>query len=174
MLGQLAVIVGKVLHWHTGRWTIAKSFSLQLPPGRAARVPANGHDGVEPDRRLVFGGTGHWAGRGTWHLHGHTWTKVAGAGHNIFEASALSPRSMWAIGGRNSDSILPYANGRWRLVTSPALAGLQFDGIFAASATSVWVTASGAYGSTGARLLHLDGTHWSAYHIPWQVQLRWL
>ncbi len=29
-------------------------------------------------------------------------------------------------------------------------------------------------GSTGARLLHLNGTHWSAYHIPWQVQLRWL
>ncbi|HEX9514999.1 MAG TPA: hypothetical protein VF940_02370 [Streptosporangiaceae bacterium] len=166
-----AVTVGNVLHWHTGRWTIVKSFSLQGgPPG----FQSTGITALSPTDVWVFGGTGHWAGRGTWHFNGHTWTKVADAGHNIFEASALSPRSMWAIGGRNGDSILRYANGRWRLVTSPALAGLQFDGIFAGSATSVWVTASEADGSTGARLLHLNGTHWSAYHIPWQVQLRWL
>src|SRR5258706_3583305 len=115
-----AVTVGNVLHWHTGRWTIAKSFSLQGgPPG----FQSTGITALSPTDVWVFGGTGHWAGRGTWHFNGHTWTKVAGAGNNIFEASAPSPRSMWAIGGRNSDTILRHANRRLRPRTNPGPGG---------------------------------------------------
>lgn len=164
-----AVTVADVLHWHMGKWSIAKTFSLKNgPPG----FQPTGITAFSPSNVWVFGGTGYWAGLGTWHLHGKTWSKVTGAGRNIFEASALSARSMWAIGGRNGDSILRYANGRWHLVTSPALASLRFDGIFAASTTSVWVTATEADNSSGARLLHLHGTHWTAHRIPWPVQLR--
>jgi hypothetical protein len=164
-----AVTVGDVLHWHSGKWAIAKTFSLKSgPPG----LQPTGIMALSPTNVWVFGGTGYWAGMGTWHLHGHTWSKVTGAGHSIFEASAESATSMWAIGGRDGDSLLRYGNGRWQPVTSPALTGLRFDGIVARSATSVWVTATRADNSSGARLLHLHGTRWSSYRIPWQVQLR--
>jgi hypothetical protein len=162
--------VGNVLHWHNGKWTVAKSFLLT---GGPPSPQLTGVTALSPTNVWVFGGTGYWVGRGSWHLHGHTWTKVTGAGRNIFEASAPSANSMWAIAGHNGDSLLRFANGAWHQVMNPALTGLEFEGIFASSATNVWVTASQADGSTGARLLHLHGTHWSAYKMPWKVQLRW-
>ncbi|MDR3036511.1 MAG: hypothetical protein LBV78_26010, partial [Kitasatospora sp.] len=74
--------------------------------------------------------------------------------------------------GPNGESILRYANGRWHEVTNPALTGLRFDGIVARSPSNVWVSATKADNSTGARLLHLRGTDWTAHRVPWQVHLR--
>ena len=101
-LDAWAITVGNVLHWHNGKWTVAKSFS---PKGGPPGPLLTGITALSPTNVWVFGGTGYGVGRGTWHLHGHTWTKVTGAGRNIFGASAQGNR-MWAIGGRNGDSLL--------------------------------------------------------------------
>jgi hypothetical protein len=115
----------------------------------------------------VFGGgTG---GNGTWHLRGRKWTKITGPGSDIFRASALSAHDMWAIGGAGANEILHYSS-RWHVLTSSVLKGLQFGSIFANAPGSVWVTAS-PNGKTGMRLLHLHGTHWTAYTPPWTLGL---
>jgi hypothetical protein len=159
-----AVSPGAVLHWHTGRWAIAKRWNLSGgPPGPYK----SGITALSPGNVWVFGGSSF--GNGTWHLHGRKWSRITGVGRDIFMASALSARDMWAIGGAGANSILHYT-GSWRIVTSSSLKALQFGTIFASSAASVWVTASPT-GKTGLRLLHLHGTRWTAYALPWSLPL---
>ena len=162
-----AVSSGNVLHWHDGRWTAAKSWSPKSFPG----LLATGITAFSPTDVWVFGGSGSLGGLGTWHLRGHKWTRIKGAGRNIYTASALSPSDMWAVGGFDGGAIFHYLSGKWLPITSPALAGLRFHGILASSATSVWVTASVDGHATSTRLLHLDGTTWTSYHIPRPVSL---
>jgi hypothetical protein len=158
-----AVAPGAVLHWDAGRWHIARRWNLSGgPPGPYK----SGITAFGPANVWVFGGTSF--GNGTWHLHGRSWTRVTGPGSRVFAASAVSPDDMWAIGGSGTRSILHYSRGSWQKVTSPSLAGLVFGSIFASSAASVWVTASPS-GKTGLRLLHLHGTQWTSYPIPWTL-----
>jgi hypothetical protein len=160
-----AVCAGDVLHWHDGRWTVARTWNLsQGPPGPYK----SGISAFSPTDVWVFGGSSY--GNGTWHLHGRTWTKVTGPGASIFTASAVSATDMWAIGGASADEILRYAGGGWHHVASPVLSGLEFGGIYASSASSVWVTAT-VSGTTGLQLLHLRGDTWTSYRIPWTLAL---
>jgi hypothetical protein len=155
-----AVSPGAVLHWHGGRWRIAKKWNLSGgPPGPYK----SGITAISPTNVWVFGGGSF--GNGTWHLNGRHWTKITGPGRSIFAASAASPRDMWAIGGTKFTTLLHYYHGAWHTVTSPALSGLNFGSVFASSATSVWLTAS-PVGKTGLLLLHHSGTRWTTYAIP--------
>jgi hypothetical protein len=162
-----AATAGDILHWHDGRWTIARTLNLdEGPPG-----PLNwGINAFSPTDVWVFGPGGFGPSGGTWHLHGRTWTRITGAGRSIFTASAVSSRDMWAIGDPASGAILHYSAGSWRKISAPALKGLQLGGIFASSASSVWLVAS-TKDATGLRLLHMTGSSWKAYPVPWALSL---
>ncbi len=155
---------GYVLHWHSGRWTVAHRWSES---GGLPRV-LTGVTAFSPTNVWVFGGSGAFPGIGTWHLHGHTWTRVTGLGGNISFASALSPTDMWAVGGINvgEDSIVHYAGGKWHHITRPALRGLQFNAILALSPGNVWAIGSKGGGPGTARLLQLRRGRWTSYAPP--------
>lgn len=161
-----AAAPGGVLHWHKGKWRFVRRwrFGDGGPPGPLM----TGINALSPDNVWVFSPTNY--GIGSWHLHGRTWTRLTGAGREIYAASALSATDMWAIGGPGNGSILHYVRGTWRYVSGPAQKGLAFGAIFASSPTSVWVTASPA-GKTALQLLHLQGTRWTAYPMPWSLPL---
>jgi hypothetical protein len=154
---------GYVLHWHSGRWTVARRWSESGLQRELTGVTA-----FSPTNVWVFGGSGVFPGIGTWHLHGHTWTKVTGPGGNISFASALSPSDMWAVGGTTvgEDSIVHYAGGKWHHITSRALRGLQFNGILAVSRGNVWALATNGGKPSTARLLQLSRGRWTARALP--------
>jgi hypothetical protein len=159
-----AVSPGAVLRWRDGRWTIAKTWPLTGgPPGPYK----SGISAISPTNVWVFGGGPF--GNGTWHLRGHAWTQVKGAGSTIFSASVVSASDMWAIAGTGLNVIVHYSRGAWRTVTSTALKGLVFGSIHA-SRSGVWVTASPA-GKSRLELLRLHGTRWTATHLPWKLPL---
>lgn len=161
-----AAAPGGVLHWHKGKWRFVRrwSFGDGGPPGPLM----TGITALSPDNVWLFSPTNY--GIGAWHLHGRTWTPVRGAGRQIHVASALSAADMWAISGWGSNSILHYVRGIWRRVAGPAQQGLAFGAIFASSPTSIWLLANSA-GKTGLQLLHLQGTGWTAYKVPWSLPL---
>jgi len=155
---------GLVLHWHNGRWTVARRFSES--GGLAQEL--TGVTAFSPTNVWVFGGSGAYPGVGTWHLHGHVWTKVTGLGGNISFASALSARDMWAVGGINvgQDSIMHYVHGKWHHVTGKALSGLQFSQILALSTSNVWTVASKGGAPDTMRLLQLHNGRWIRHALP--------
>jgi hypothetical protein len=153
-------VASGVLHWHAGRWTVAKTFGPVMVPGPLE----TGITALSPTNVWVFSGTS--VGQGAWHLTGHRWARVTGPGRDVVTASALSASSIWAIGGAYVASVLHYAHGRWRDVSTPAGPRLEFGAILAASANSIWVTARHG---TDLELLHLAGTRWTAYPSPWPV-----
>jgi hypothetical protein len=155
---------GLVLHWHNGRWTVPHRFSESgsLP------LQLTGVTAFSPTNVWVFGGSGADPGVGTWHLHGHVWTRVRGLGGNISFASALSARDMWAVGGINvgQDSIMHYIRGKWHHITSPALRGLQFNQILALTSNNVWTVASKGGAPGTMRLLQLRNGRWTPHALP--------
>ena len=68
-----AVSPGAVLHWHAGKWSIAKRWNLNGgPPGPYK----SGITAFSPANVWVFGGGTF--GNGTWHLTGRRWIKITG------------------------------------------------------------------------------------------------
>jgi hypothetical protein len=158
---------GYLLHWHGGRWTVARTWPEHGLPSELTGVTA-----FSPTDVWVFGGSGAYPGLGTWHLHGTTWTKATGAGRNISFASALSPTRMWAVGGINAgaDTIVRYGGGRWHYVTSKTLTGLQFQGITTLASGQVWASANAQADSFKSELVELTRTgRWIAVKVPWPV-----
>lgn len=155
---------GLVLHWHNGRWTVARRFS----ESGGLQRQLTGVTAFSPTNVWVFGGSGAFPGVGTWHLHGHVWTKVGGLGGNISFASALSARDMWAVGGINvgQDSIMHYIHGKWHHITSRLLRGLQFGQILALTSNNVWTVASVGGGPSTMRLLQLRNGRWTRHALP--------
>jgi hypothetical protein len=100
-----------------------------------------------------------------WHYNGTSWTKV-GSGAKLFGASALSPSSIWAYGGKD----VAHWNGRvWNKTsvakllprnTEISISGLA--GIYAASKHSVYALGSGGAETVGGPivLLHYNGKTW--------------
>jgi len=152
-----------VLHWHEGKWTVARTWKPRDggPPGPLW----TGLTALSPTNVWAFGPT-----LGTWHLHGRTWTKVAGAGRTIYAASAISANDMWAIGGKANGSLLHYGRGAWHAAPAPGHGTLQFGAILAAAHGRVWVTASPKNG-TGFELLKLTNTTWTVYKPPGSLPL---
>jgi hypothetical protein len=155
---------GYVLHWHNGRWKVA----LRLSESGSLPREMTGVTAFSPTNVWVFGGSGAFPGVGTWHLHGHVWTRVSGLGGNISFASAVSASDMWAVGGINvgEDSIMHYIHGKWHHITSPVLSGLQFGKIVALTSRDVWTLASKGGAPGTFRLLQLRNGRWTRYALP--------
>ena len=156
---------GYVLHWNGTKWAVAKAFAETPLPQELTGVTAFG-----PANVWVFGAPGANPGAGTWHLHGTTWTKVTGLAGGITTASALSPASMWAItaGSAPQDTIAHYNGTSWHKVTSPALSGLQFNGILARSASDIWLS---AMNGTKPTLVHFNGHQWQRAAVPFTLSI---
>jgi hypothetical protein len=153
-----AVAFYEVLHWHAGKWSVARAFRYGdgAPPGPVM----TGVTALSPSDVWVFSD----GQLGTWHLAHGKWRKASGVAANIYAASVVSGGNMWAIGGVNNNAVLHYRDGRW--ATAPGVpAGLTFGAIVATSPSSVWLTASPANG-TGLRLVHLLGHTWTSYPVP--------
>jgi hypothetical protein len=159
-----AVTPGDVLHWHSGRRTIARTWNLdEGPPGPLKW----GIIAFSPTDVWVLGPSGGGPSGGVWHLHGRTWTHVTGAGRSILTASAVSANDMWAIGWQRG-TLLHYVRGAWHAVAAPVLSGRRLGAIYASSPTSVWITAAES-GPSGLQLLHLHGGRWTTYSLPWTL-----
>jgi hypothetical protein len=153
---------GYVLHWNGTTWSVAKTF-MESPP---LSQELTGVTAFGPGNVWVFGAPGAFPGLGTWHFTGGTWHRVTGLARGILEASALSRRSMWAIGSDSvapDDIILRFNGTAWQQITSPVLTGLQFFHILALSASNIWVLA--AVPGHPQELVHFDGKQWSTVPV---------
>jgi hypothetical protein len=156
---------GDILRWNGTSWAVSKRFTTG---GELTGVTA-----IRPSDVWVFGGGGCTGGIGTWHFDGHAWRQQKGNASGIERASALSATSIWAVGGLTSpDTAVEHYNGkRWSFVSAPALKGLQFYGVLARSATSIWLSASSGTGIGTPYLVHWNGRSWTRISPPWPVQL---
>jgi hypothetical protein len=154
---------GSILHWNGAKWAVAKKLS---GTGQLTGVTAFSASNV-----WVFGGGGFTGGLGTWHYNGKTWTQVTGSANGIDHAGALSPSSIWAIGGTASpqSAIVHYNGSTWSQVKATALAGLQFHDVLAVTAKNIWALASPATSSFSGWLAHFNGSGWSKSMLPYAV-----
>jgi hypothetical protein len=142
---------GAALRYNGHSWSQVKKFSREIDSGLT----------VSSTDTWVFG-----SNLGTWHFNGHAWTRFPTA-KGLEGASALSATSIWAFGGTR----VAHWNGHAWLHTN--LAGLLpkntqlshsgLRGIYASSATSVWVAGTGGRQDEGGPLvlLHYNGHSWS-------------
>ena len=156
---------GDVLHWNGSHWVVAKHL--------AGAGELTGVTALSATNVWVFGGGGFTGGLGTWHYNGTSWQQWKGSAAGLERASALSARSIWAVGsGTSPDSTIQHFNGNtWQTVSAKALSGLQFFGIQAFSSTNVWVAAVSHGGVQPAYLVHYNGAGWTRIKVPWSVQV---
>src|SRR5580658_5612761 len=154
-----------ILHWDGSHWTISRRWAQ---PGTLSGLVAVNRSNV-----WVFG-TSITGVRtlGTWHFDGKSWREAKGEGADIYRASALSARDIWAIlAGRYNDSIVRFNGRRWRHIrTGRALNDVRWHDILAESGTDVWVV-----GDTTSRLGRgrLVFAHWNGrYWIRFTTSLR--
>jgi hypothetical protein len=162
---------GYVLHWNGKGWSLAK----RLPRGNSSVPPQlTGVVALSATNVWVFGSSGYTSGWGTWHYNGRSWSQWHGNAVDITDGSALSPANIWAIGGLSApQSAIVHYTGTWKQVSAPALSGLQFEGIQAFSATSVWASATAFSNGWKSWLVHYDGHRWSKFRLPWSMRLNW-
>jgi hypothetical protein len=149
-----------VLHWDGRHWLLARRWSQQ---GVLSDVTA-----ISPANAWVFGTSATGTRSiGTWHYDGGRWMAVTGIASEIYRASAISGRDIWAIAaGPVSDTILHLAGNRWhRMATARVLAGIRWHDILAESGHDVWLAGNTAslHGSGRLVLAHWNGAHWSRY-----------
>jgi hypothetical protein len=160
---------GDILHWNGSAWSVAEKLTGPRRPCGLGN-DLTGVTAFSPDNVWVFGGGGISTGFGAWHFNGKTWTKLTGLAAGIFDASALSPTNIWAVGSvKNPDDAILHYNGKtWRQVTAPALKGLSPSMIVLESATNIWVTGHPQTGSA-PQLLHLSKGQWVNVPLPQHV-----
>jgi hypothetical protein len=160
-----------VLHWNGISWQVVRRWRQQ---GVLSDVAA-----VSSHNAWVFG-TSATGDRtiGTWQYDGQRWIAVRGIASEIYRASAVSGRDIWAIAaGQNSDTILHLAGQRWHQVPAGrALAGIRWHDIQAESATDVWLVGNLAnlHGIGPLVLAHWNGKRWTKFtsHVhAWAGQL---
>ena len=145
-----------VLHWDGTRWQTAHRWR---DSGALSDVVA-----TSPRSAWVFGTAfGGARGSGTWHFDGQSWRRVRGLASDIYHASVVSGRDIWAISARpRADAILRFDGRRWRWMRgSSAIARIRWRDILAESARDVWLL-----GDTGkGRLVfaHWDGQRWHQF-----------
>ena len=160
-----------VLHWNGTRWQVARRWNMQ---GALSGVIALSHRNV-----WVFG-TSPGGDRtiGTWHFNGRQWMPVKTAARDIYRASAISARDIWAIAADpHGDSIVRLGVRGWRHVrTGRALVGVRWHDILAESPEDVWLLGNDdtRLGSGRLVLAHWDGKHWNRINTAlhaWAGQL---
>jgi hypothetical protein len=155
---------GYVLHWNGARWRVAKSWRQH---GVLTGVTALSATNV-----WVFGTTtGGFRGLGTWHFNGRTWTRAQGRANEIYRASAVSGRDIWAVAANSHGGFVEHYDGRtWqRARTGRLLAGTRLDDVLAVSRRDVWVVGNLQTRHGDGRLLiaHFDGRHWKRAVTRW-------
>jgi hypothetical protein len=156
---------GYIVHWNGSKWLVAK----HLPGGKAL---LSGITAINDHDIWVFGATPVGPGYGTWHYDGHQWKQVA---VGVTDATATSPSNIWGVGNGKLGPFrqVDHYNGSvWTDVTPASLAAaaqnsqLLFEGAWAASSTSTWVTAT-TPAKDGARLWDVVRGKWIAERPPW-------
>lgn len=142
---------GRVLRWNGRRWAVTGS----IPRALGDVVALSGRDA------WVFSRFRH----GTWHYNGRRWQSVP-SGHGLYAGSALSPSSVWAVGGTK----VAHWNGHtWsrtsvaRLLPPPSrLNTPSLTSVYAQSRTSVWAIGTAGDETFGGpvALLHYNGKRW--------------
>jgi hypothetical protein len=164
-----AVGDGYALRWNGTRWSVAKTWSQT---GQLTSVAAVNRNDVWVFGASPFGGG---AGLGTWHFNGRAWIRARGVASSIYRASAVARHDIWAItAGPEGGSVVRYNGHAWTRVRSArsALANTQLDNVLAMSRTSVWVSGTTPANGQKARLVlaHWNGSRWSRFVTPWDVQ----
>jgi hypothetical protein len=160
-----------VLRFDGTRWQLFRPWRR---PGVLSDVMAFG-----PGDAWVFGtSAGGSRTIGTWRYDGSRWIEVRGIARDIYRASAVSRRDIWAIvAGSTSDTIVHFSGGRWhRVKVGPALAGIRWHDIVAESATSVWLAGNEVTRHGGGTLIlaHFNGRNWTRFDTSqraWAGQL---
>jgi hypothetical protein len=161
---------GYVLNWtSTGGWSQVTS------GGWKTGTQFTGITAITQQDVWVFGASGtKTPGAGTWNYLNGKWVQYTGVGGDIYQASALSATSIWAIGGVSGsrNAVLTYdaTTNTWQQITDPALAGLTFNFVWAQSPTSVWVGGSIVQsGILKPKLVHWNGSKWTRIAVPGAV-----
>jgi hypothetical protein len=149
---------GYVLHWNGTRWLVAKRWQRHSV--------LTGVTAVGPADVWVFGTTtAGGRGMGTWHFDGRSWARVGGLAKDIYRASAVSRRDIWAVAATSrGGSVLHYDGRAWRRVdASRALARVSLDDVLAVSRHDIWVVGNLTTRRGEGRLLvaHFDGHRWT-------------
>jgi hypothetical protein len=159
---------GYVLHWNGTRWMVAKSWHRQ--------DAATGVTALSPTNVWVFGTTtaGN-RGLGTWHFNGRTWARVAGRANQIYRASAVSRRDIWAVAADSRGGFIEHYNGSsWRRVRAGRLlTHTRLDDVLALSRRDVWVVGNLQTRRGDGRLLiaHYNGRHWTRALARWHADV---
>jgi hypothetical protein len=148
-----------VLHFDGTRWQLIRRWR---EPGVLSDVLAFG-----PRDAWVFGTSANGSRTiGTWRYDGSRWIEVRGVARDIYRASAVSGRDIWAIvAGPASDTIVHLSGGRWhRIKIGRALASIRWHDIVAESAANVWLVGNTVSPRGGGRLLlaHFNGKNWTS------------
>jgi hypothetical protein len=142
-----------VLHWDGVRWQLARKW---IEPGYFTDLAATSARNV-----WVFGTTADGSrSLGTWHFDGGTWRPAPGAASDIYRASPVSGRDIWAIAaGVRSDAVLHFDGRRWHHVRAGReISGVRWRDVLAESARDVWLLGDTAEGKL--ELAHWNGSAW--------------
>jgi hypothetical protein len=157
---------GYILHWNGTHWSVAKRWRHH---DVLTGVTALGRADV-----WAFGTTTAGVrGMGTWHFDGRTWARVRGLGSEIYRASAVSARDIWAVAAtRRGGFVEHYAGRAWRRVrTLPGLNRASLDDVIAPSRHDVWLVGNLRAPRDEGRLMvaHFDGRRWTKTLTPWRA-----
>jgi hypothetical protein len=134
--------IGTIVHFNGSSWSNQASGTGHT---------LSGFGGTGPSDVWAVGASGV-----TQHYNGSTWSTVArNSGFLItsISSSGASGSALWAVGV--SGSFLSVASGKFSVSNQ---SGLPLRGLFATSATDVWV-------STIGTILHFDGTTWTNAYV---------
>jgi hypothetical protein len=157
---------GYVLHWNGRRWSVAKRwYHNEVLTSVTALGPAD---------VWVFGTTTAGdTGMGTWHFDGRSWVRVRGRGGEIYRASAVSARNIWAVAAARGGGFVERYDGRsWRRVrTLRVLNRASLDDVLALSGHDVWLVGNLRARRGEGRLVvaHFDGRRWTRTFTPWHA-----
>jgi hypothetical protein len=149
---------GYALHWNGTRWSVAKRWHQHdVLTGVTALSPAD---------VWIFGtSTDGVRGMGTWHFDGRSWARVPGRAKQIYRASAVSARDIWAVAATRRGGFVEHYDGHaWRYVaTGRMLVNASLDDVLAVSRRSVWVVGNLRVHNAEGQLVvaHFDGRRWT-------------
>jgi hypothetical protein len=156
---------GYILHWNGTRWSVGKRWRHH--------AVLTGVTALGPADVWAFGTTtAGVSGMGTWHFDGRAWSRVRGPGREIYRASAVSARDIWAVAATRRGGFVEHYNGRsWRSVrTLPALGRASLDDVLAVSRHDVWLVGNLRAHDEGRLVVaHFDGRRWTKTLTPWHA-----